>query len=230
MSMTLTQFQNTLHSLYQGDVEYPTSADDEWTHRTNLLAVSIAAWDNEKGVLWNELWKMHSDGDGDLTVVAATLDYDCATDFRFPGGFVRTTDAAGNHTYWEVIRPEKAELWLGSGAAKCYFTGNAATGFDLHFISQPTAGHTIDFPYYKDPAVVDGASEVIEMSDPYFAIYFSLSKLHEIDGEGDRAVKALQEAQARLNAMKTRNIMPAWYQDNKTPDRDWDLGAGGFGV
>jgi len=228
--MTLQQYQQILHSLYQGDVEYPTSADDEWTHRTNLLAAGIAAWGNEKGILWSELWKMNSDGDGDTTVVAATLDYDCGSDFRFPGGFVKTVDSGGLETFWEVISPQKAELYVGQGVKKCYFTGNKATGFDLHFLSQPTAGHTIEYPYYKEPATVDDAAEVIEMSDPYFAIYFALSKLHEIDGEGDRSTKALQEAQARLLNMRTRNIMPAWYQDNKTADRDWDLGTGGFGV
>lgn len=225
--MTLTEFQQTLHALYQGDVEYPTTSDDEWEHRLVLLKTAISTWDNENGMLWSELWKQHEDGDGDEVVVANTLSYDCPTDFRFPGGFVKTTSSGGQITYWKVIQPHRAEIQTSGNY--CYFTGNKAEGHILTFLAQPTTGDAIDFPYYKEPAVISDGADILEMSDPYFAIYFSLSKLHEISGEGDRSIKALQEAQARLSAMKTRNIMPAWYQENSVPDRDWVLGASGFG-
>lgn len=228
--MTLQQFQDILHSLYQGDTDAPTSTDTAWTHRVNLLKAAIGAWNGEKGILWNELFTMLSDAsDGDKTVVADTLEYDCPVNFRFPGGFVRTFATGGASTYWKVMSPQKAELIQGQALNVCFFTGNANSGYTLHFVSQPQAGHTIDYPYYKTPFEPSSAAHVLEMSDPYFAVYFVLSKLHEIDGEGDRAIKAFNEAAAKLSGMRTTNEMPAWFQDNNTEDRDWATGSGGFG-
>lgn len=232
--MTLTQFQQTLHALYQGDAEYPTDADNEWAVRIMFMKAGINQWDTEKGILWSELWVTLEDAaTGDKTITTATLDYDCPTDFRFPGSFVRTTDSVGNHTFWQVMKPQDAELHKNSGGHGCFFTGNAKTGFDLHFLEQPTVGSTINYPYYKSPFEPASASDILEMSDPYFALYFTLGKLHETDGEGDRATLAYQMANERMSAMRTRNEMPAWFTQNFVPDRDFGLGdysSGGFGT
>lgn len=227
--MTLQEFQDELHAEYQGDTDTPTSTADEWTFRLRLLKGAIREWDSEDGITWEELWTTLTDAaTGDKTVVAATLDYDCPTNFDFLGGFVRT-GSTGNWTYWDIIKAEKAELFKNESVKACYVTGNQSTGYVLHFLSQPTAGDTIDYPYYKTPTVPSAVSDVIEMSDPRFAIHFCLHKMHEIDGEGDRAIKALRQAQAAMSKMRKRNIMPAFMQDNQVPDRDWGVGAGGFG-
>lgn len=229
--MTLTEFQTELHYSYQGDTDVPTSDDAEWTHRLGLLKMAIREWASEKGITWAELWTtLAAAADGDKTVVAATLDYDCPTNFDFAGGFVRT-GSSGNWAYWRVIKPEKADTYLNDAVLACYFTGNASDGYTLHFLSQPTAGDTIDYPYYKQPTIPAGAGDVIEMSDPLFAIYHVLSKMHEVDGAGSRAIKALRQAGAKMDGMRTRNLMPAFLQDNMVPDRQQDAeGAGGFGV
>lgn len=227
--MTLTQLQQHIHSMYQGDIDYPTANDDEWTLVLTFILAAIAAWDNEKGILWNELWTTLTDAaTGDKTVNASDLTYAAPDDFRFPGGFVTTT-LDGVTQDWEILKPSAIAQYVGSGATKCYFTGNDKTGYTLHFISQPTVGATIDYPYYKTPFEPSVAANEVEMSDPWFIIYFVISKRHEIDGEGDRAIKALQEAQGRLMSMRTRNEMPAFMQDNRVPDRDLDTGSGGFG-
>lgn len=228
--MTLTEYQTYLHSLYQGDGSTPSDGTDEWNHRENILAAAVGLWDDEP-VLWNELWTTLTDAaDGDKTVVAATLDYDMPTDFRFLGSFVRTTDSSGNHTYWEVLKPETSELYKNTSAKGVYVTGNKSAGFDLHFMQQPNAGDTINYPYYKEPSSPTLAAGVIEMSDPWFAVYYALSKLHEHDGDGDRALMAFQVATAKLGKMKTRNMMLPSMQPNSAPDRDWGLGYGGFGT
>ena len=104
--MTLQEFQDRTHVLYQGDDSTPESTSTDWAVRLNLLKAAISAWDNEKGILWNELWTQLSDAaDGDKTVVASTVDYDCPSDFRFLGAYVRTTDSNGDHTYWTVVKP-----------------------------------------------------------------------------------------------------------------------------
>jgi hypothetical protein len=134
-------------------------------------------------------------------------------------------------TYYTVVKPEKAELFRNEDESICFFTGNKKIGYNLNFITAPTtAGLTIEYPYYKEPYIPSAATNVFEMSDPWFAVYLSLSKLHELDGEGDRASLALAMAQSKLSAMRTRNSMAPHYQDNYVPDRDFEVGRGGFGV
>lgn len=229
--MTLNQFHNRLHYLFTGDTSTPSSSDSEYTLRTELLSDAIDAWDSENGIVWSELWQQLSDAsDGDTTVVANTRDYNCPTDFRFPGGFVLITDSNGDNEYVRVVKQEEAELLKNLDQKACYFTGNKKIGFDLHFLYQPTAGTTINYPYYKDPFKPSSSSDVIEMSDPTFAVYYALSQLHEMAGSGDRATLALAKAQARLDGMKTKNLMATWFQDNSVPDRDYAVNTGGFGV
>jgi len=228
--MTLANYQDFLHSLYQGDDDTPTSSETDWDVRLNLLYAAIDAWDNEQGVLWRELWtNLTAASDGTKTTVASTVDYDMPTNFRFLGGFVRTTDSSDAHTYWDVLSPQKSELFKNEDVTAAYVTGNKSTGFDIHFLKTPIAGHTINYPYYKEPSKPSETTDVIEMADPWFAVYFALSKLHEYDGEGDRASSALAMAQGKLANMKVRNEMPPSYQDNYVPDRDTELGRGGFG-
>ena len=229
--MTLQEFQDELHANYKGNTSTPTEGDDAWNQRLSLLKTAIREWATEKGVLWSELWTTRSAAaDGDTTVNASDLDYACPTDFDFVGGFVRT-GSSGRWTYWQVVKPEKAELYLNESMRACYITGNAKVGFTLHFLQQPTAGDTIDYPYYKRPTMPSVAADVIEMSDPLFAIYHVLSKKHEVDGAGSRAIKALRQAGAKMDGMRTRNIMPAFLQDNTVPDQKNDAeGAAGFGA
>lgn len=229
--MTLQEFQDELHSEYQGDTDTPTEGDAEWNQRTRLLKGSIRDWSSEEGITWSELWKQLADAaDGDKTVLAATLEYDCPTDFDFPGGFVKTTDAAGKHAYWDIVSQERAEILQNEGVQACYFTGNAAVGYKLIFLSQPTVGDTINYPYYKTPDVPAAAADIIEMSDPRFALYTCLSKMHEIDGEGDRSMKAFRQAQAAMIKMRRRNVLPVFLQENKVADRENEIGEAGFGV
>jgi len=228
--MTLENWQDYLHTLYQGDDSTPSEGSTDWDSRLILLKASIALWNSEKGILWNELFVQLSDAsDGDKTVVAATVDYDCPTDFLFLATYVRTTSSAGEHTFWEVVKPAKAEIFKNESAQICWITGNKKVGYNLHFGKQPTAGHTINYGYYKEPYEPSAAADVIEMSNPWFGIHYALSILKELDGLGDSATLELGIANAMISSMKTKNIMPPWLQDNQVPDKDFEVGRGGFG-
>lgn len=232
--MTLQQFMDRLHSEYQGDTETPEDTEEDWDVRLNILYGAINDWETAENVLWLELWTMLSDAvDGDTATDGTSIQYDCPTDFRFPGGFVRLT-VGTQVTKYSVVRPEKAELSKGSNITMsgqgniCWFTGNKRSGFKINFLTAPEAG-TIDYPYYKDAFLPTAAAHVIEMSDPWFAVRKTLSKLHELDGEGDRAGLALSLASNKLEGMKSNNSTPIWFQDNAIPDRDTDIDTGGFG-
>jgi hypothetical protein len=226
--MTLTEFQKRLHYLYQGDTDVPTSGD-EYDLRTELLSDAIDTWSNEEGILWFELWTMLSDSaTGDKTITAANRDYDCPTDFKFPGGIVTINDGTAT-TRVEVIPMQNVGLYGDSDVTKCYFTGNAKVGHSIHFLFQPTVGATIEYPYYKTPFKPTSGSDVIEMSDPTFAIQSALQIMLEHSGAGDRANLALAKASAKLQGMRTANMMPTWFGENSVPDRDYSNGVRGFG-
>jgi hypothetical protein len=228
--MTLAEFQINLHRKYQGDNSTPTAGTEDYIVRTSLLEEAINVWAGEDGILWNELWTTLADAaDGDKTVVASTLDYDCPTDFTFLGSWVRTTNADGGHTYYQVVAPHIAQAYLNQPVKMCYVTGNTSAGFVLHFIQQPTEGETINYPYYKTPSIPSGSTDVIEMSDPWFCIYYALSTLQQNDGEGDKASLNLSLAQGRLSTMRVKILMLPWNQPDQIHDYDFFTTNTGFG-
>lgn len=234
--MNLTTFQSTIHAIYSGDSNTPDSTSGEWAVRLIYLISAINAWDTEKGILWNELYTLLSDAsDGTKTVSASTLSYATPTDFRFLAGYVETYTSTDQRTKWKVIKPEEAALYAGQSNPSLsegyvYVTGNKKDGFNINFSSQPTVDDTIEYPYYKDAFEPSSGSDVIEMSDPYFAIYFALSKLHEQDGEGDRATFAMSQAESKLESMKNLNAMAPHYQVNQVQDSNITRTNTGFGL
>lgn len=233
---TVTTLQTQIHSLYAGDDSTPDSSAAEWTVRLNYIVAAIHAWDSEMGMQWNELWTTLADaGSGDSTIVADTLAYDAPSDFRFLGGYVETYTTSDQRTKWKIITPQEAAVHQGAGVTGLddgyvYVTGNTKTGFKINFSSQPTAGDTIAYPYYKEPFEPTSGSHEVEMSDPYFCVYYALAKLHEHDGEGDRATFAMSQAETKLNAMKTRNALLPHYQLNTAQDSTVLRTYAGFGT
>lgn len=229
--MTLTEFQTSVHSIYRGDGNTPEDGDTKWTQRMYLLHAAINLWDSQN-ILWNELWTtLTAASDGDKTVNASDLEYNMPTDFKFLGSFVRTTNSGGQHTFYEIIKPQDSEIYKNTTANSCFVTGNRKTGFDLTFLAQPATGDTINYPYYKTPFTPTTTSHVIEMSDPYFAVYFVVGKLHEQDGAGDRARMAYSMADEKMRAMKVQNMMLPDRQSNKPPSLFNGFGtSGNWGV
>lgn len=212
--MTLSEYQTALQALYRGDGDTPSDGDTKWNHREYLLAASINLWDNQN-ILWNELWTELADAStGDKTVNASDLEYTMPTNFRSLGAWVRTTSSAGNNTFYQIIQPETAEQYKNTSTNACFVTGNKSAGYTLTFLKQPAVGETINYPYYKEPTNPTSTTDVIEMSDPYFAVYFALGKLHEQDGAGDRAKSAYSIAEQKLKVMKTKNMLLPHYQPN----------------
>lgn len=228
--MTLDQFHTQVHALYRGDGNTPASGETKYTQRTALLLAAINIWDNQEGVLWDELWStLTGAGDGDKTVNASDLDYDMPTDFRFLGSYVRTTNSEGKHTYYKVIKPQEAELYKNTSDDACFVSGNKNSGFVLTFLKQPNAGDTINYPYYKEAFEPSSSSHVIEMSDPYFAVHFVVGKLHEQEGAGDRARISYSIADQKLKNMKLRNMMLPHDQSNAPRSTDLNSGFGSTG-
>lgn len=227
--MTLQEFQDLIHTLYQGDTETPDEADADWATRLLILEGTIRAWDSEKGILWDELWALNdTEQESSQTTDGSTTAFDCTDNFRKPGGYVRLINSSGDTVFYSVKKPHEVEIYRNTSEKIAYFTGNKNDGFVLNFLVAPATGYTIEYPFYKDPTIPSATTDKIEMSNPMFAVELSLSKLHELDGEGDRAELALSKAQAILLSMRTSNVMEAWHQSSAPKDED--SGSGGFGV
>lgn len=231
--MTLTQALQTIHRLYQGDVSYPTSSEDDYTLRVGLLNDSIDVWEKEGDGRWPELYVTLADAaDGDKTTTADATTLTTPTDFNFMHGFVRIDDANGSQVFYPEVSLDRAHLFANNTTTKLFYvTGNRKDGHTIHINpAMEATGRDVTYEYYKIADTLSTGSDVIEMGDPYYAIYYALSIMFENDGEGDRAIKALQQANDRLDQMKVRRMVMGAYQDNNVPDPHYEMGVSGFGV
>ncbi len=227
--MTLQEFQDLVHTEYQGDTTTPTSTETDWGTRLLLLKAAILDWDAEKGILWSELWALNNtEQSSSQTTDGTTLAFNCTANFVRDGGFIRLIDGNSNSSFYKVKKVEEVELYRNTTEKIAFFTGNESSGFVLNFLTAPATGLTVEYPFYKKPTIPSAAGDDIEMSKPMFTIHHTLSKLHELDGEGDRAGLALSRAGAVLASMRTFNVMPSWWQDNAPVDVG-ALATGGFG-
>lgn len=200
-----------VYALYEGDATGWTTTSDEYLAGRVYANAAINRWEFYEQTNWRELWVTLTDAaDGDTTLTAGTSSYDCPTDMIKLSSFVRTLDASSNPTFWQVVPLSKVPSLAGSTGYKyCYLTGNIKGGFDLHFNPSITltTGHTIEYEYYKAATQFAAITDTTEMPDPYFIVYFVLSRFHENDNESGKSSKAFQEAEARLENMRTNNII-----------------------
>jgi len=209
--MTVGEFQSAVQSLYRGAGSTPVSGDASWMHRLGILKSAINIWDNQSE-FWNELWVETTDtADGGTT-------YDLPSDFRALGSFVKVSDK-----FFSVKRPQEIDLYTETDDV-VFVTGNKSSGFVLNFLYAPTSGDTIEYSYYKEPDTPTTDADILEMSDPYFAVFFCLGKLHEQEGAGDRARASFSIADEKLAQMILRNNLLPSLQDNRPASGFWGMG------
>lgn len=214
-----------VHILAEGNIDYPVSGEDDYEMRKVLANKWVRSWENEEGIVWDELWT-----EGTKTTIASTASYDLSIsnpDFKQPGGWVRLTGPI----YYPVLKTKELALLADSYATYVYFTGSVGTGYTLKFNANapPTSsGSTITFPYYKSATQFTTGTTKTEMSDPDFIIHGVVSDVLSLD-DPDESQKNFEIAQAKLRGMKTRNTMAPWYTSNTIPDLGTVVGRGGFG-
>jgi len=215
---TLTNAITKLNTLLELDSTAPTSGDEDYTVWTDLLNTAINIWENEEGMLWKELYvKLADASDGDKTTTTATS-YTVPTLFRFPSSGYVWLGTGTNKTPYRVIRQEDVQLYENDKGNWCYFLLDGSPTLEFNPNLTITSGQTINYNYYKYASSVSTGSDTFEMSDPMFAVYYALSELTKEEGNA----QSLQLATQKLEAMKTRNEMPA---QNQT-DNGLDAGFG----
>lgn len=207
---SLTNFITYLNTLLEFDSTPPSSGDEDYTVWTNLANAAINIWENEEGVVWKELFVKLADApDGDKTT-DGTNSYDCPTLFKFPASGYVWIGSGTNKTAYKVIKQEKVQLYENNSENWCYFLMDTSPTLEFNPNITISTGDTISYNYYKEATSVATGSDTFEMSDPMFAVYYALAELTKEEGNSD----ALNIATQKLEGMKTRNIMPTWYQED----------------
>jgi hypothetical protein len=199
-----------VHREYQGDTSYPVSGDEDYSLRFAMIEDSINTWatrGSEENIDWKELFTTLADSpDGDKTATTSVTDYDCPAKFVALTSKVTITDGTNTLQYYDVITPDRVVEYQKnhSGEYWVYQTGNEADGYTLHF-NAPVAG-TINYNYYKTPAIPTTGTSKVEMKRPYFIVHDIVSRLFKLDGRNDLVT---------FHEGKKKNLMDTMVIDNE---------------
>ncbi len=219
---TLTNCIAYINSLYELDSTPPTSGEEDFIVWTALLNVAINLWEAEEGMLWQELFVKLADAStgADTTTTAGDYSYAVPTAFRFPASGYVWLGSGTNKTAYKVIKQEDLTLYENNSDNWCYFLLDASPTLEFNPNLTLTTGSTISYNYYKKATALSSGSDVLEMSDPMFAVFYALSVLKSEEGDTVSASIASQ----KMEGMKTKNMLPAWFQEDSANTRQ------GFGV
>jgi hypothetical protein len=212
-----------INILFESDSTSPSEGEEDYEVWTSLLNIGVNIWENEEGMMWRELFvKLADASDGDKTTVAGQSSYDCPTDFRMPASGLVWIGTGTNKTAYRVIKQEEAQLYQNDTSKWCYFLMDGSPSLEFNPNGDLSADQTINYEYYKHATKLDSATDTFEMSDPMFAVYYAISELKKDEGD----TSALTIATQKLEAMKVKNMTPAWYQEDSFNDPLND----GFGI
>lgn len=195
--MTGTEILNTIHTLYENNVDFPTSTDEDYLTRLAYLNQAIQSWQNEvfNGYLWSELF------------TTSTQAYTVSTiaNFLYPERLY-----IGSKEY-EFIQPyEAVEKIANNVQEEFYYITGGANNKVINIYPQLTSG-TYSISYYKLATLYTSLNigNHIEMQNPNYAIRYVLTQLYNSDGDLTLGNQSFQEAEKYLNQMKTGfNSMP----------------------
>lgn len=204
---TLADLQQRINSLVNNDFDTPTSSDDEYLIRLDLINQAIGKWEGSD-VFWDELWTTYTHG----ATVSGTKTYTItATDLRYLGGAVQLT-LNGSTTYIPVISAEEYQAYAGETRV-AYITGNVSAGWTLNLGWTPTTGDgtygaTISFNYYKYATrftTSSNSTDKPEMSDPNYIIYDVAATKSLLESKNNQFSIFSTEAGKALDNMRILN-------------------------
>jgi hypothetical protein len=241
--MTYQTLVNQIQLQTLNDPTPPVSTSQEYQTYTQLIAnLAIPTWENERGVLWNELWV---DQPNYATIVVSQPDIALPSDFKFMGGgYVRLTYPSSTAVNPQIrsfpvkMLPE-IELNPRKNLPEWYVYGNIQTGFFLKCGWIPTTGSaevgaTLSFRYYayaqtpllNSASILQNPNDVPQMSDPSFIIYKVSAAVSA--NNFNMPLYQIQEDKANysLKQMLIANSMATNFQDDYIKDIDGLTGMG----
>jgi len=217
---TLQDLLDEIYVAVDNDPTNSTTVDDEQTSRIRLCNMAIRNWESQD-VYWDELWSTYTHGS---TISASTTYTISASDFRFPGSYIKFT-LNGADTYLEIVKPEEAFKYAASGSKAAYITGNPSAGWTINLTWTPASGDnffgaTMSLNYYKSATKLSATTDKPEMSDPSYIVDFVSYRKNLYNGRGNVAQDYLSSAANKLDKMRIRNAMRVHYGSREIEDLD----------
>jgi len=215
-----------VHRAYQGDTDYPISGDDDYALRLGFLQDSIRSWatqGSEENIEWKELFTSLSNaGSGETAATSNDTSYALPDDFDHITSWVTITNDTNAIAYYEVISPDKVieKTKNDSSGNWCFIIGNENDGYTLT-IPNPVVG-TLNYNYYKKPAVPSTGSDKPEMKRPYYIVHDILSKLFELDGRNDLVTFHEAKKKGILDSMIIDNDLVPFGNSNALEDLQYE--------
>jgi len=200
--MTLDQLQQNIYHLYDGsDVSYHQSTSEDYLLRKGLINTAIEDWAMSYGVKWRELFTTGTAG----STVPSQSQYDIPQDFIHMVSEVKVNYTTGV-VYYQYKKLEDRLLSDRANPSERYYTITGKVGsFKLDLNPIPDQVGVITFDYYKKPTPLVNGSDVTEVPNPLYLVYYTVSRLYEQDNRSDLAQTYEQRATTVLNQMIVNN-------------------------
>lgn len=198
-----------INTIFNTSSTPPTSGEEDYLVWTSFINIAINVWEQED--YWRELYtKLSAAPDGVKTTTQGVYSYATPTLFKFPAvGFIWTGDGT-NKTAYKIIKPQDKQLYENNSDKWCYFLVNGSPTLEFNPNCPLNTGDTINYEYYKKATKLVNGSDVFEMNDPMFAVYFTLAELTKEEGN----TSYVQMMGQKLEEMSVQNIASSWHEDD----------------
>ena len=195
--MTGTEILQAIHTLYENNVDFPGTTDEDYLTRLAYLNQAIQSWQNEvfNGYLWPELF----------TTTTQAYTVSTIANFLHPEKLY-----VGKKEYTFVQPYEAVEKIANGLQEEFYYITGGANNKVINIYPQLTSGN-YSISYYKLATLYTAGNIAthIEMQNPNYAIRYVLGQLYNADGDLTLGSQSLQEAERYLTQMKNGlNSMP----------------------
>lgn len=205
-----------------------TSGSQEDLTYTQLIADAILTWENERDVLWDELWL---DMPNVTTISSSTATIDLEDDFKFIGGaFIRLALPGGGIIWRPVKMLRERVLNPQNTIHEFYVQGNPSEGYQLLLgwnvgESDAELGAQVSYCYYKTATQLVRDNDIPEMSDPRYIVYNVAATVAGLNYNWNLNAALEAKAADAMTNMRTGNEMASNYQDDYIKDADWLSGG-----
>jgi len=243
-------YQNIINAIQLQTLNDPTApvvGSQEYNIYVGMIrSLAIPTWENERGVLWDELWVYQP---AYYTITATPSTTTTPITIPLPGDFKFMFDGTINITYpsstnsapnvraFRLKKLNEMALNPRNSLPEFYISGNPVSGYNLIMGWWPQAGSaeigaTISFRYYKFANIPDVTSsgalqnpnDTPEMSDPNFIIY-KVSAQVSANNFNTTLYQIMEDkANYSLLNMRMAQEMSANFQDDYVKDVDALIG------
>lgn len=215
--MNVEEILDAVHINYEQATDAPALSDEDGLIRLSLLQKVVDGWGRNNNTRWQELFTIETLG----PITAGSTQIPLAEELHLCESFF----LQGESRPMKVKKP-----WQVTGVEERYLfiTGNPSDGYVLNLgwtpeAGDPEVGKTIKAVYYRTAAKPTKASDVLEMSDPYYAVDEVTAELFSND-DVDLYNKFHNSALQRLNDMREKNDQTVWGEENGIDNHDNDEG------